>query len=166
VRNKYRDTFFVRQDVVEMLLYIQNNIPRHCHFKSDLIQLAQDMIDDGDMLTTQDFEYKKRNFRPDTSHGRAIFKRHLPKMTVSPQKKKKKVGTQGESESSSVLTEEQHYVGTGNVYCRAGGTYILRGGRSDRLSRRRVVYHFGKMSLVHERTIHVCISIDICMLHK
>ena len=23
-----------------------------------------------------------------------------------------------------------------------------------------------KMSLVHERTIHVCISIDICMLHK
>lgn len=64
VRNKYRDTFFVRQDVVEMLLYIQNNIPRHCHFKSDLIQLAQDMIDDGDMLTTQDFEYKKKELSP------------------------------------------------------------------------------------------------------
>ena len=26
VRNKYRDTSFVRHDVVEMLLYIQNNI--------------------------------------------------------------------------------------------------------------------------------------------
>ena len=72
VRNKYRDTFFVRHDVVEMLLYIQNNIPRHCHFKSDLIQLAQEMIDDGDMLTTQDFEYKKGTFAL-TPHTAVLF---------------------------------------------------------------------------------------------